>query len=233
MSEPARPIPLAVNRARALRLAHRGDHRRAPENTLAALRAAMTVPGVDGVELDVRASADGLPVLLHDPTLARVFGRPERAAELPAAGLARLGVATLGEALAALPPDAFLDVELKEEVVAATLDVLRAARGDPPARVVLSSFWPAVLDRVAALAPAWPRWLNCDVVETETLGRARGLGCSGVSVEWHSLGGRAFERAADAGLDVAGWTVRRRSTAARLDRLGAVALCVEGPALVG
>jgi glycerophosphoryl diester phosphodiesterase len=40
-------------------------------------------------------------------------------------------------------------------------------------------------------------------------------------------------RAAAAGLDVAAWTVRRRSTAARLERLGVVALCVEAAALDG
>ena len=42
---------------RTLRLAHRGDWRRAPENTLAAFLAALAVPGCDGLEFDVRAVA--------------------------------------------------------------------------------------------------------------------------------------------------------------------------------
>ena len=41
-----------------LLVAHRGDHRHAPENTLSAFGAAL-LAGVDGIELDVRASADG------------------------------------------------------------------------------------------------------------------------------------------------------------------------------
>ena len=57
-----------------LLLAHRGDHRRAPENTLAAFAAALAHPGVDGLELDVRASADGVAVVIHDASLARVQG---------------------------------------------------------------------------------------------------------------------------------------------------------------
>src|SRR5439155_364622 len=55
---------------RALRLAHRGDWRGAPENTLPALLAALDVRGCDGLEFDVRGSSDGVPILQHDETLA-------------------------------------------------------------------------------------------------------------------------------------------------------------------
>ena len=84
---------------RTLRLAHRGDHRQAQENSIAALLGAMDVPGCDGVEFDVRASADDIAVLVHDETLARVQGRPEAVGELTAAELAALGVARLDEAI--------------------------------------------------------------------------------------------------------------------------------------
>jgi glycerophosphoryl diester phosphodiesterase len=78
-----------------LRLAHRGDHARAPENTLAAFAAALARPDCDGLEFDVRASADGVAVVVHDATLARVQGRPEAAADLSAAALRLLGVPVL------------------------------------------------------------------------------------------------------------------------------------------
>ena len=65
-----------------LRLAHRGDWRHAPENTIPALLAALKVPACGGLEFDVRLSADGVPVLLHDETLARVQGRPEPVSEV-------------------------------------------------------------------------------------------------------------------------------------------------------
>jgi glycerophosphoryl diester phosphodiesterase len=55
---------------KTLRLAHRGDWRRAPENTLEAFRAALAIPACDGLEFDVRAAADGVPVVCHDETLA-------------------------------------------------------------------------------------------------------------------------------------------------------------------
>ena len=66
----------------ALRLAHRGDWRRAPENTIAAFRAALAVPGCDGLEFDVRSARNGIPVVIHDETLDRVQRVPGRVATM-------------------------------------------------------------------------------------------------------------------------------------------------------
>jgi len=49
---------------------HRGASGRLPENTPGAFRGAID-DGADGVEFDVRATADGVPVILHDRDLAR------------------------------------------------------------------------------------------------------------------------------------------------------------------
>ncbi len=54
-----------------LNFAHRGFTASAPENSLAAFRAALEL-GVDGIELDVRACKTGEIVVLHDPTLSRM-----------------------------------------------------------------------------------------------------------------------------------------------------------------
>jgi len=51
-------------------IAHRGLTREAPENSIAALEGAWKA-GLHGSEIDVRTSADGVTVLLHDPTLSR------------------------------------------------------------------------------------------------------------------------------------------------------------------
>ena len=124
--------------ARCLRLAHRGDWRAAPENSLAALTAAVRIPGCDGVEFDVQLSRDDVPVLLHDETLARVQGRDARVDALEAAELDVLGIPTLGEALAMLGPRPSLNVELKGRTHGdATAAVLRAARGEMGTRAVI------------------------------------------------------------------------------------------------
>jgi glycerophosphoryl diester phosphodiesterase len=70
---PADAVTVALLRAgdpRVLVAAHRGAWEPAPENSLAAIAAAVDV-GADIVELDVRATADEVLVLLHDATLDR------------------------------------------------------------------------------------------------------------------------------------------------------------------
>jgi glycerophosphoryl diester phosphodiesterase len=219
---------------RALRLAHRGDWRYAPENSLAAMLAALEVPGCDGLEFDVRMSRDGIPVLLHDETLARVQGRPERVRELDADVLARHRIPTLQAVLDAVPARFFLDIELKGgnhgEPAA---DLLRSSRGASPAQAVISSFEPATLADIAILLPGWPRWLNVDEVESGTVPLALELGCRGIAVEWRAITPAVVRQAHGKGLEVAAFTVRRRSTLIRLERLGVSAICVEGAALDG
>jgi glycerophosphoryl diester phosphodiesterase len=61
---------LDPSNSRVLVAAHRGACEQAPENSIAALNAAIA-QGADIVELDVRATSDNVLVLLHDPTLER------------------------------------------------------------------------------------------------------------------------------------------------------------------
>jgi glycerophosphoryl diester phosphodiesterase len=219
---------------RALRLAHRGDWRRAPENSLAALLAALEVPACDGVEFDVRASSDGVPVLSHDATLERVHGRHERVADLSAASLAAIGIPTLAEVVAALPDHAFLDVELKDDPgVAAVVEVLQDRRGRELRNAAVSSFAPATLDVVGRLRPGWHRWLNVLELSAGAVATAATLGCRAIAAEWHSIDVPAVARARRSGLDVVAWTVDRRATFERLTSIGVSAVCVEAAALDG
>jgi len=222
-----------------LRLAHRGDWRGAPENSLAAMEAALQVPGCDGLEFDVRASADGVAVLLHDATLARVQGVPAACATLDAADLRIHLVPTLTEVLQGVGCDPFLDVELKERVHRA-IDVLELERGriDDDGRptlrnAVVSAFEPDTLRWLAAERPTWPRWLNAYDLSPRTIQLAADLGCTAISAEWHGVDADGVARAGAADLDVASWTVRDPAVFDRFAGLGLVAVCVEGAALDG
>ncbi len=218
---------------RPLRIAHRGDWRRAPENSIAAFATAMAVPGCDGIELDIRRSSDGVPVVCHDVTLARTHGRPERVDAMTARALEGLGVPSLEKVLSAIGRHAFLDVELKSELGPEFVAVMAAGRGPALERSVVSSFIPAALERVAQLAPRWPRWYVADRLDAASIGAATKLGCEAVAVGWRSIEPRSMRAAGAADLDVVAWTVRRRPTFDRLVRLGVSAVCVEGPALDG
>lgn len=67
-------------------IAHRGYTARYPENTLEGIRAAVDA-GARWVEFDVQLTADGVPVLLHDPTLNRTTGQSGIVMELELAEL--------------------------------------------------------------------------------------------------------------------------------------------------
>jgi len=214
-----------------LRLAHRGDHRHLPENSVAALVAGARAPMGHGVEFDVRVAADGVPVVIHDATLDRVQGVALSVAETSAAELAKHGVPSLADVLAALPASAFLDVELKVVPGPEVARVLTAARGPAPAAAVVSSFHPEALEVIAAEAPGWARWANVLWVDEAIVGMARDLGCRGIAAAHGAIDRRTAALVGAAGLDLAAWTITRRPTFERLARLGVGAVCVEGSLL--
>ena len=218
---------------RTLRLAHRGDWRHAPENSLAAFAAALAVPACDGLEFDVRLSADGVLVTCHDDTLQRTHGRPDRVDALTADACEALGVPSLADVLRLAGRGPFLDIELKGDPGPRIVEVLAAGRGPDLSNAVVSSFDAVAHERVARLAPSWPRWLNSHTLGDADIATAIRLGCRGIAAQWRALDARSVASAQAAGLEVASWTVRRRPTFDRLERLGVVAVCVEGAALDG
>jgi glycerophosphoryl diester phosphodiesterase len=130
-----------------LALAHRGHHLACPENTLAAFAAAEAA-GADGIEVDVRLSADGRPVLFHD----RLAPGGRAVAELTAAELsaaAGYAVPTLDEALARWG-GMLWDVEIKAPAALAAVGEV-VARFASSRRLLVSSFWHALVPPLAAI----------------------------------------------------------------------------------
>ena len=62
---------------------------------------------------------------------------------------------------------------------------------------------------------------------------ATSLGCRAIAVLWGAITPAKLKAARAAGLEVAAWTVTRPPTVARLEKLGVIACCVEGPAFDG
>lgn len=72
-------------------IGHRGASAIAPENTLAAFTRSIQ-DGAEGIEFDVRLSQDGVPVVIHDATIARTGLIDGVVAELSAEVLGRTDV---------------------------------------------------------------------------------------------------------------------------------------------
>lgn len=166
---------------------------------------------------------------MHDESLERLFGRPDRVGECTDRELADLGIPSLAAALDALPAPALLDVELKESPLDSFFSDLVRARGQGAEGVVISSFSPDTLRGVARVAPAWPLWLNVESIDAAA--QVHDLPCTGIAAALALLSDECLERWRTAGLEIAAWTARTAGEAAwgRDGRLAA--LCVEGEAL--
>jgi len=68
--------------------AHRGASMHAPENTLSAFHLALEM-GADGIELDITPSADGVPMVIHDPNMERTTNGTGDVRQLSAAEIQR------------------------------------------------------------------------------------------------------------------------------------------------
>jgi glycerophosphoryl diester phosphodiesterase len=118
-------------------VAHRGASAYAPENTVAAFDEAVRL-GARAVEFDLRVSADGIPVVIHDPTVDRTTSGTGRVADLDLLDLRRfdagswlhrrfagIRIPTLEEALLAIGPYAMPVIELKVPPPPSLIDILR------------------------------------------------------------------------------------------------------------
>jgi glycerophosphoryl diester phosphodiesterase len=176
-------------RARPLVVAHRTCPELAPENSLLGIRRAAEL-GADVVEVDVRLSVEGRPVLLHDRTLRRTTGtigppylRRERAITALEIGDGE-HVPTFAGALDALPEGLRMAVEIK--VPRAIHPVLAAVvEREAQDRVLIWAHQPSVVRFVADRHPTIEASLQADLRSARarrglrtTLTRSRAAGLS-------------------------------------------------------
>ncbi len=144
-------------------IAHRGASAEAPENTLAAFRRALEL-GAGMIELDVRLTSDGIPVVFHDETLSRTSDGKGAVSDLPLERVRRLSaggwyggsfreerIPTLEEVYDLVGDRAEINVEIKgaaEETADGALGVVNGAGAIE--RTLFSSFDPRALERIRA-----------------------------------------------------------------------------------
>lgn len=226
-------------------ISHRTQMGTMPENTLAGIDAALA-GGADAVEIDVRATADGELVLMHDATLERTVGdaRPPsevsleefRALEVldPFDDAGPQPVPTLDETLACVAGRGLLVIELKEaaleERVAAAIRRHQAADWS-----WIWSFQPGVVDASRAAMPEVPAWLTISSRSATYLGDvdpfefAPRVGAAGLSVSHRDITPELVDRARRRGLLVATWTVNEPDDLGRVCDAGVDAICGDFP----
>ena len=140
--------------SRPLLLGHRGARalKSIPENTLASFDHALS-DGCDGFEFDVRLTADGEPVICHDPKMAGYDIARSTAKQVSSLPRLRDVLQRYG--------DSFLDIELKVKgLERITLDLF--LRHKPYRGFVVSSFVPGVLKSLHEEDSTVPLGLICE-----------------------------------------------------------------------
>ncbi|HEX5903655.1 MAG TPA: glycerophosphodiester phosphodiesterase [Actinomycetota bacterium] len=232
-------------------VAHRGASSTRPENTLASFEEAIAL-GAQIVELDVRLSRDGVPIVMHDPVVDRTTDGTGFVHELTAAELTALRVGpdatvpTFAEVLEAASGRAALAVEIKnipgepaydpagEPIVAAVHAELERSVFGGVALVI--SFNPSSIEASKALAPDVPTgFLTTDLVDPrEALAYAAAKGHDMVLPgTWASIpAGESFpEEVHAAGLRAGTWTVDDPETLRLLFDRGFDAVASNDPAM--
>ena len=217
--------------------AHAACRGHAPENTLAGVRAALAL-GADAIEIDVRCTRDGTPVLLHDSTVDRTTDGAGEIAALSLRQARRLDagegerIPTLREVLREVAGRALLVLEVKpagieEELLA----VVRRARALDWCAV--HSFLPRVVERVRRQEPRMPCSLLTDGRRVVDWGQlfafALSLGAQGVSVHHGVVTPELVRGAHLRELRCSTWTVNRRDDVRRVAACGVDAITSDYP----
>ena len=214
-------------------IAHRGASAYAPEHSFAAYDLALA-QGADALELDVRATADGRLVVLHDPSLLRTTGDPRPIAGVCAAELAALDADTRPPAL-----DAVLDrygtatrwlIELKDPTPAMGRGVgaALAARGLRDAAVV-QSFDSAALLALRRATPSLTVAPLCRRAPGARSLRRIATFATAVGVAHAAVDAPLLLRARARGLAVRAWTANAPDEIARLVALGVDGVITDAP----
>jgi glycerophosphoryl diester phosphodiesterase len=212
--------------------AHRGSSGTHPENTLAAFREALAV-GADGIELDVHATADRIPVVIHDRAVERTTNGAGNVDELSLAQVRTLDagdgerVPTLAEVLELVGDRLHLDLEIKGSGIEA--EVLRVLGRFPDTRWAISSFDWNILRAVRRLDAAAALWPLAVEVNDELFAIADELASSAVSLLANAYSVQTASALRAAGLEAVVWTVNDDDEARRVRDLGALALCTDYP----
>jgi glycerophosphoryl diester phosphodiesterase len=207
----------------------------------------MSEPAVQWIELDVQLSRDGVPVVIHDPTLKRTTNGKGRVSEYTAAELARLdagswfsssfageGVPTLDQVLSLTAGRCRMNIEIKGDDSPASLisrsviEVIAAHRMEYDA--VITSFRPEVLRAVREISPVIRTGLIVEDSPPGLIRYIRSLDAAFLSIEYHHLTKALLEEAREAGVTVMAWTVNHPADLRRLaDRPEPIMLCTNEP----
>ena len=218
-------------------IGHRGAMAYAPENTLESFREARR-RGATWVEIDVKLTADGVPIVMHDDSLARTMGIDRLVAETPRAELPE-AVPTFEQAIACFRELGLgCNVEIKPcegreaETAQIAVEMLRRVWPTALPAPLLSSFKDASLKAAQDRAPEFARALLVSELGDDWQARAEAVGAAGMNVGRRKLTAAGAVAIKRAGYALSVWTVNDPDEARALVGMGADCIITDAPDVI-
>ncbi len=231
---------------RVLRIAHRGASAYAAENSLEAFRVAAEL-GADLIEIDIRATADDVPVLIHDGSLKRTHGidgdvsdlTMSELRQLTADGSALVGFDDVCEFCRELGLGLYLDIKrLSVEAarsIFASLDSRHYMKS-----TIFGSFRPDYLADIKAARPDAKTSILFGAVNIDPVKLAQAINADFVHPCWENraeqphklLTPEWLNAVRKANLGIVCWHEERPAEIAALKALGVDAICSDKPELL-
>ena len=218
-------------------IGHRGAMAYQPENTLASFREARK-RGATWIEIDVKLTADGVPIVMHDESLKRTMGVDRLVAQTARAELPK-DVPSFEETIALCGELGLgCNVELKPckgreaETGRVAVEVLRRHWPRHLPAPLLSSFKDASLVAARDAAPQYARALLVSELKEDWQMRAMAVDAAGMNVGSRRLTAAGAVAVKRAGYALSVWTVNDPDEAKALVGMGADCIITDAPDIV-
>jgi glycerophosphoryl diester phosphodiesterase len=223
-------------------IAHRGAAGRAPENTLAALAAAIE-DGADLLEIDVQETIDGEVVVIHDSDFMKIAGDPRKVWDITYEETRAIDIGSwfapefrserlpnLEEVLELARGKVRVDIELKyyghdEQLEEGVVSIVEDT--DMVPEVVIMSLSQAAIRKVRTLRPSW----TIGLLTATALGDLTRVDADFLAVYTGMVTSRFVRAAHKVGKDVYVWTVNDPVHMSRMIGRGVDGIITDEPAL--
>lgn len=238
-------IDITEKKSKPMVIGHRGMKKSAPENTMAAFKAAME-QGAEAIELDIHKARTGEIVVIHDADVARTTDGTGSVPDMTWEQLQKVSAGSrfgpefaseriplLSDVLKLVNGKIVINIEVKnwpKRYPGIDDDLIAMLKTYPyPDKIVISSFDHELLRSIHDKAPQYKLAVLDSAILLDPKDYATKIGATYWHPDFHTLRADVVQRARNAGLKVNVWTVNKPDEWAEAINMGVDGICTDDP----